>query len=96
MDKKLQKIREKCIEANPKDSWLEYGQEVVEDTNGNFIASSRPRPIRLADVLLAIRKFVEENGEPQDKLIYSLWNPKDNNLENQSEETIEFIYRLLK
>lgn len=58
------------------------------------------RPIRLADVLLA--------QEPHEKIsslhavnafncyqFLQMWNLKDDNLDNQSEETKEFLYKLL-
>ena len=64
------------------------------------------RPITLADVLLAIKTgiYIREDGSiysdegvPLD-LHYTgvSWNLKDNNLNNQSEECIDFLYELLK
>lgn len=70
------------------------------------------RPIRLADVIFAISKnWVRDNSDKsrlmgtfvffsdqQSKLLctVSLWNLLKDNLEDQSEETISFIYDLLK
>lgn len=63
------------------------------------------RPITLADVLLTIAfgktvgfirtdtGLIEIDQNPSELL--SLWNLKEN-LENQSEETIEFLYNLIK
>lgn len=67
------------------------------------------RPIRLADVLLALSlnyafdkndwsysiiqnewEFVDEDGTTQ-----FMWNLKDDNFDNQSEETKEFLHELL-
>ncbi|KKL61319.1 hypothetical protein LCGC14_2196490 [marine sediment metagenome] len=61
------------------------------------------RPIRLADVLYAIKekqKLYHKDliGLIEDKMINVMlsWNLKDDNLENQYEETIDFIYKILK
>ena len=61
------------------------------------------RPIRLADVLLALQKgstnkryiFIALGGPDKLMDLILLWNLKDNNLENQSPETIDFIHGLL-
>jgi len=60
------------------------------------------RPIRLADIFWTIEflipkmKIVWDARDGLVKNITHKWNLKDDNLENQSEETIEFIYNLLK
>ena len=72
------------------------------------------RPIRLADVLMAISSLNKGNKiNDFNKLEYGIsgggfyigncithdsmdWYLKDNNLENQPEETIDFIYDILK
>ena len=105
---KIETIIEKCIEANPStlgracdchDRLCEMcvlGRTVA---NNNLI-------IRLADVLLAINiigaysigadgRFIFE-GEWIGSPFAVTWNLKDNDLENQSENTIDFIYDLLK
>ena len=53
MQDKIKKIRDACIAANP---------EIIEldphpDALGGFDPSWEPRPIRLADVLLAVRQW---------------------------------------
>lgn len=68
------------------------------------------RPIRLADVLLAIDqkysdgniRFVSDGGyfwnwdlETSPNEYGAIWNLKDDNLDNQSEETKSFLYELL-
>lgn len=71
---------------------------------------SNPRVIRLADVLLATQGkrngiigvdkngyFIDCDNDMNNVKIYGeRWNLKENNLENQSEETINFIAELLK
>lgn len=81
----LQFIREKCILSN-KDGF-EFGVE---------------REIRLADVLLAIPLYAKELMKPDfsANAIYvkgnEIWYLKNDSLSDQSPETIEFIYNLLK
>ena len=80
---------------------------VIEDSVCGDIEEIIGRPIRLADVLLAIDKYVKI-GNLSDKekdgglsyldfvsFIYDKWNLEDNNLQNQSPETIDFIHKLL-
>lgn len=79
----VDKIKEACRKANP-------------DKQGDVFT--------LSDVLLAIRKLDLETLYPEEKypnvkvvgMVVGRWNLKDNNLENQSQETISFIYELLK
>lgn len=68
------------------------------------------RDIRLPDVLMAIRKgkyapsldfavdpnhiSIQEENTDADEM-FCIWNLLDDNLEHQSEETIEFVYNLL-
>ena len=60
------------------------------------------RPIRLADVLFTVaqkapplfsQQVIMEAEEP--RKILGMWNLKDDNLEHQSKETIEFIHSFL-
>lgn len=69
------------------------------------------RPIRLADVLLAIKKakdddawkyaidaegrFMREWGEGRHETVLEKWNLRDDNLDHQSEETKQFLIDLL-
>ena len=55
------------------------------------------RPIRLADVLLAIMRKSDYNNPTRNETfdLIRLWNCADDNLENQSEEMITFIHELL-
>lgn len=58
------------------------------------------RPIRLADVLLAMRKKVyDKSGHYRDPKweqdIIKIWNLKDDNIDNQSDETKKFLEDLL-
>ena len=91
---KIQKIREKCIEANP-----EINEIILPD-----YPNGRHRTIRLADVFLALKSldpktFQEtlkdlvigiENGK---KIMF--WNLKDDNIENQTPPTVNLILNLL-
>lgn len=133
MQSNLEKIREKCIEANPSIMELKFGCEtdygVITGIDGvrlkldcteryvskgqveRGVAKIIGRPIRLADVLLAVDEIesgysigtdgrfqyldVDGNLEWCTKPYAVSWNLKDNNLENQSEETLQFIADLL-
>jgi len=57
------------------------------------------RPIRLADIIYMLKE-VSTMGtdyyEKEKQLITNLWDLKHNDLEKQKEETIDFIYKLLK
>jgi len=57
------------------------------------------RPIRLTDVLLAMdnRKFYRfaKTMDEANELAWDYWNLKDDNLNNQSPETLDFIHNLL-
>ena len=101
MKDKINKIRKACIKANPE------GFGIIDEQK----SYPYMRDVRLADVLLVISNSVHnvyidadgvfidydsvwESGEV--KVHDFNWNLKDNNLENQSEETLEFIFNLLK
>lgn len=136
-EEQLQKIREKCIEANPeimelkfgcrveinadeydtyfctiieRDSWSNVKLQIPERDDlwmaTDLIDKILGRPIRLADILRAI---AENTGIHARSLVFNgeaiyfnswgrdkLWNLREDNLTRQSEETIEFIYNLLK
>lgn len=104
MNDKIETIREACIKANA---------DLVE-LNGAEIPS---RPIRLADVLLAIEEDKQvviskeddgayfgkvSNGDTRYEHDISIrwspafWNLRADDLTQQSEETINFLYDLLK
>ena len=89
---KIDKIREACIKANPEIEQICGGEDVAHFCPN--CSNKIGRPIRLADVLLAIGEvrpdFLLAVGHPAN------WNLKDDNLENQSEETIGFIHNLIK
>jgi hypothetical protein len=86
---KLELIRQACIKANPIGS-------------GGF----KYRPIRLADVLLAIDGTtqgqliaIRPNGDMYRSDIQNTkwhWNLRNDDLSQQSNECIEFLYDLLK
>jgi len=53
------------------------------------------RPIHFADVALAIEEAHELSGNRAGELI-STWNLRKDSLEDQSPDTIQFLYELLK
>ena len=99
-------IREKCVAANSDIERLvgygRHGDKLIDD-----------RPVRLADVLLAINYYEEvvknKNSwfdEPSniiggELILYiteagrMIWNLRKDNLTEQSDETLEFLYNLL-
>ena len=108
---KIEKIREKYIEANPE---IEKEKEIdnvnINNPEGDpmedFSAYKYDRPIRLADVLLAIsvkdpkiHYGITDDGQfinIFDDSSFPWWDLKNDNLESQSKETIDFIHELLK
>lgn len=121
----IKKIREAVIKANPSILDLELGCEYescldgakmkwIDDQTSRDIGKIIGRPIRLADVLLAINQVLGINnvaieeygvfmqtdnegwGEIHDNDKRVKWILKDDNLENQSEDCINFLYQLLK
>jgi hypothetical protein len=110
MDKKtnIEKIRTACIKVNPD---IEYDVFAANPEMRSLPLGRESRPIRLADVLLIVGTNKEfetymwavEDGclvlfqetdldEVQHKIAWDLF---DDNLENQSEETLSFIASLL-
>lgn len=78
---------------------------IIEDNVSGEIVEILGRDIRLADVLLAIKDrvvktdYLSRTYEEIQDLTYNIiirWNLKQDRLEDQSPETIEFIYNLLK
>ncbi len=96
------------------DSWKKGGKDVQLDGTAVHIHESElkeiiGRPIRLADVLLAIEKKykdkyrvtsqgVFENYNPllQRHVVNETWNLLKDDLTQQSDETIDFLFELLK
>lgn len=107
MENTLFSIKASCVRANPPQGWRDYDLREASD----FIAS---RTIRLADVLLAMRKtdqswyvrydgvffkwekFTEGgSGHHGIESTYVEWNLREDDLEKQSPETIEFLANVL-
>ena len=91
--------------------WVDYGDQLEFEISPHDYVSFDiiGRPIRLADVLLAIRKvkgsaydFAELLGLDWDsdgiieEYRDSIWNLLKDDLTQQSDETIDFLYELLK
>jgi len=86
MQDKIKTIREKIIEART-------GEKNVPNEKERFT---------LSDVLLAIEKkhhnpisHMSIDGYIEVKMLLERWKLKDDNLNNQSSETIDFIYELV-
>lgn len=102
---KIKEIREACIKANP-----EIAKRNDRDLGNGLVGTCLCIPnFSLADVLLAIKKFNIKWNEiemcPSGMFSGSyydweyepiFWNLKDNNLDHQKKETIDFIHDLLK
>lgn len=88
MDKKLKEIREACIKAN-------------SELDVSYMGDEFEKIIHLADVVLVVDeeyKKGEWNEEQWQRAKLKLlfhWKLKDDNLDNQSPETIDFIHNLL-
>ena len=99
---KLNFIRQKCIEANPNRSegWDEDSGRPTGSGYMDFM------PCRLADVLLVIKKMymngtLQKEGEFKNGTewfgeIAWDWNLRSDDLTQQSEETINFLFDLLQ
>lgn len=81
-----------------------YDVAVAKSTVGDYeILQVLPRPIRLADVLLAIEKVKDQTQHGKCVMILcngwgekERWDLRQDNLNDQDEPTIRFIYELLK
>ncbi|HKQ06151.1 MAG TPA: hypothetical protein VJ464_13530 [Blastocatellia bacterium] len=105
MNEKLETIRQACIKANP-DIFIEGCESGKENCDCWWHKNYPPdgnkyRPICLADVLLAIEGKSYDGWPAGYQLITSRnirrpWNPRTDDLTQQSEETINFLYELLQ
>ncbi len=85
-EEQLEAIRGKCIEANP------------EIQPKFFTHPSHGRPVRLSDILLAIQIWAEFKPGffPQEaEDVMRMWNLRADDLGEQNDECIQFIYSLL-
>lgn len=94
---KLVAIKQRCIEANPE---LEVYVGVYHDGPKKGQAMRVPaRPIRLADVLLALRFHkvrVDLRGHStMEAGVVYYWNLRADDLSAQSDETIDYVHSLL-
>ena len=108
--KKYQKLKQKIIEANPElkvpmvNMTIDQLEEIAGDV-GYFETKQyiKERPIRLADVLLAISLTWDNDEQIKEQYIkkgkmyelLDLWNLKDDSLDNQSQETKQFLIDIL-
>lgn len=102
MDKTLEAIRQKCIDANPEIKDREY---VYKGIRGGLAISTINAPIRLADVLLAIawhgKEYACGSGDNVAEFSFTgseppYWNLRDDNLEKQLPQTVDFIGSVLR
>ncbi len=90
----LETIRAACIRANPDRAWIRY-----EDVDTEW-------PVRLADVLWAWHEKADKDLQDKDiiplpmRAMYGKialhWNLRKDDLTEQSDETISFLYDILK
>lgn len=101
----LDLIRTKCIAANPAIRNYEYGIERCERHQEhpveigwtkceNCVAADRP--IRFADLLLALEKATDCLYTDHIAHLLQRYNLREDDLTKQSEETITFITNLLQ
>lgn len=96
-------IRQKCIKANPNRIHFCCKYGTYDDNEFCDYCLEHARPIRLADILLAIDEKNRVAGMKGWNLItvdaafkiISLYDLRADDLEQQSEETINFLYKLL-
>lgn len=97
---KIEAIRAKCVEAGVPDPY-----RVGQITDG-FCTAKIWRPIRLADVLLALQSKFDENeyirkfrpflGPIDDeRFVDRLWNLRRDSLDDQSTKCLSFLHSLL-
>lgn len=95
METTIFNIKASCVRANPPHGWEDYDLREASD----FVAA---RTVRLADVLLAMKSVCLEVRwfEGSDAFMSldgdnALWNLREDDLEKQSPETIEFLANVL-
>ena len=90
----LEAIRAKCIEANPEKATRNESLLLTAPFSG--IITRRDDTIRLADVLLAIGEYcISAAVILVDRNNAARWNLREDDLENQSPETIAFLGKVL-
>lgn len=89
----------KCTRFKFEEKYLyHYGKSTASYLLRNAITEIIGRPIHLADILLAYEENKTDNHSDFKRnriLLLNSWNFKDDNLKNQSSETIDFIHSLL-
>lgn len=88
---KLKKIIQKAV-PEIKD-YYRSGSYKLYDENFKEVDGAFDREIRLADALLAINQ--KEWGGVSIRPL-TIWNLEKNNLDDQDQETLDFLYKLLK
>ncbi len=92
------KLKQIIQEANPNKVWKVF--------NGKTLETKDRYPIRLADVLLSMREEHRKQNKKNTIInrykvafmilkIINYWNLKDDNLDNQSQETKQFLIDIL-
>lgn len=121
MTSNLEQLKKKIQEANPEIMEVKFGCEIRTPFTTYVIGKHTPdkenvieilgRPIRLADVLLALENeyqaqdksyavdgegtFIFVNKDVEMTWVNGSWNLKSDSLDKQSPETINFLMELL-
>lgn len=100
---KLEAVRQACIKANP-EIFVEGCESGITPCDCHWHKNYPPngnkyRPIRLADVLLAMDTKLEtpffETVNAWETFLFIRWDLSKDSLNEQSAETISFLYELL-
>jgi len=100
--KNYQKLKQIIQEAQPDRNWRIWTLIPNSDDECGW----REEPIRLADVLLAMREEHKKQNKKNTIInrykvafiilkVINYWNLKDDSLDNQSDETKKFLIKLL-
>ena len=94
MEDKIEDIRQACIDAHDVDG---NPREGGKSPRRVYELCMENDDIRLADVLLTQNKKLPFHNGYMGKIVDTVvrWNLKDNNLEKQSPETLDFIHKLI-
>lgn len=96
----LDKLKAKIVEANLE---IKKRAEPCIACEEMMLSCDNQMEIRLADVLLAVKKHFKEKKDASGYSSFidsflsggdSRWNLKDDNLDHQSPETLEFLYKI--
>lgn len=92
----LEELKAVIVKANPEIIKIENLCDICDGTKCHGL-EVKERPIRLADVLLALGAdgFVDKEQENNIMNCLVRWEYTDDNLTHQSPETINFLHKIL-